>query len=71
VRNQAPHLHDPVAAATTHAIDNLIILLTEAKSYFAAGEDLAAIGTLVVSDEHAADLKAAFRLCQMQQRVRS
>lgn len=67
-RKAAPHLHDPVAAATVAAIDNLLKLLTEAKSYFTDGNNLAAYGTLVMFDDHAEDLRAAFRLCQMRQR---
>lgn len=67
----APHLEDPVAAATAQAIDNLLTLLTEAKAYFATGRNLAAIGTLVMFDDHAEDLRAAFRLCRMAQRRRS
>jgi len=65
---QAPHEADPVIGATVLAIDNLLKLLTEAKEYFAKGESLAAFGTLVLFDEHAEDLRAAFRLCRMQQR---
>ena len=68
LRTQAPHRHDPVALATTQAIDNLTTLLGEAKGYFAAGEKLAAYGTLIMFDDHAEDLKAAIRLCQMAQR---
>lgn len=70
LREATPHVHDPVATATVEAIDNLISLLTEAKGYFTAGNSLAALGTLVMFDEHAEDLKAAFRLCQMAQRRR-
>lgn len=68
IRNATPHIHDPIAAATVQAIDNLVKLLTEAKDYFTAGNSLAAFGTLVMFDEHAEDLKAAFRLCQIAQR---
>jgi methyl-accepting chemotaxis protein len=68
IRKAAPHVHDAIAAATVEAIDNLIRLLSEAKTYFAAGERLAAFGTLTMFDQHADDLRAAFRLCQMAQR---
>ncbi len=57
--------HDPVALATTEAIDNLITLLTEAKKNFAEGETLTAFGTLIMFEDHADDLKAAIRLCKM------
>lgn len=56
---------DPVALATTEAIDNLIALLTEAKTYYATGENGAAFGTLLMFEEYAADLNAAIRLCRM------
>ena len=59
---------DPVALATTETIDNLITLLTEAKQYFADGQHLAALGTLIMFEEHADDLNAAIRLCKMAQR---
>jgi len=68
VRQETPHRHDPIALATTQAIDNLITLLTEAKTYFAQADNLAAYGTLIMFDQHADDLKAAIRLCQMAQR---
>jgi septal ring factor EnvC (AmiA/AmiB activator) len=64
-RNAEPATADPVTLAATEAIDNLIALLTEAKNYFASGERLAGIGTLVMFDQHAEDLNAAFRLCKM------
>lgn len=65
VLNELPHQKDPVALATTEAIDNLITLLTEAKNYYATGENGAAFGTLIMFEEHAEDLNAAIRLCRM------
>lgn len=70
VRSGAPHARNHVASATVEAIDNLITLLSEAKNHLAAGEDAAACGTLMLFDEHAEDLKAAIRLCRMNQRRR-
>jgi hypothetical protein len=65
-RNEPPP--DPIARATTQAIDNLLTLLTEAKTYFGGGNNLGAYGTLIMFDDHADDLRAAFRLCKMSQR---
>ena len=44
------------------ALVQLIVTLKEAEEYLDAGEDLAAIGTLVNLDELVADLNAALRL---------
>lgn len=62
---------DPVAPAAMAAIDQLVVLLTEARAYLEAGEILAAIGTLVTFDEQAEDLRAAMRLLRMIARRRS
>lgn len=45
-----------------HAIAELTTMLSEADAYLAAGNDNAAIGTLLSFDESAADLKAAMQL---------
>src|SRR5262245_15199412 len=57
-RDAAPHLADPVMAATIMAIDNLLALLTEARKYLTDANKLSAIGTLAIFDEHAEDLRA-------------
>ena len=44
------------------ALLQLLMTLKEAQGYLDAGEDLAAIGTLVTLDELVADLNAALRL---------
>lgn len=61
---------DPVAIATIEAIDNLLALLLEAKTYLEGDQLLAALGTLQGFDHHADDLKAAIRLTLMSQRRR-
>jgi hypothetical protein len=61
-------IRDPITFATISAINNLITLLGEANAYFTEGNNLAALGTLVLFDEQAEDLRAAIRLCQMAQR---
>jgi hypothetical protein len=61
---------DPVSLAAEAAIDQIIGLLTEARVYLKAGETLAAIGTLVMFDDQADDLRAAMRLLRMIQRGR-
>jgi hypothetical protein len=59
---------DPVSLAATLAIDELLTLLAEARGYLGAGRTLAAIGTLVMFDDRAEDLRAAMRLLRMAQR---
>jgi len=44
------------------ALVQLIVTLKEAEGYLDAGQDLAAIGTLVSLDDLVADLNAALRL---------
>lgn len=61
---------DPVALAAMAAIDELLTLLGEARTYLTEGETRAAIGTLVVFDDRAEDLRAALRLLHMAQRRR-
>ena len=56
---------DPVHLAAEAAIDQLLTLLTEARSYLEQRETLAAIGTLVMFDDHADDVRAAMRLLRM------
>ncbi|MFI5322825.1 MAG: hypothetical protein ACHQ6U_04680 [Thermodesulfobacteriota bacterium] len=43
-------------------IDNLLTLLGEAEHYLALNNHLAALGTLIMFEDHAEDLKAAKRL---------
>jgi hypothetical protein len=62
--------HDPVALAATVAIDELLALLGEARSYLAGGETRAAIGTLLMFDDRAEDLRAALRLLRTANRRR-
>lgn len=50
------------ADAACHSIDRLQTILNEAQGYLITGNNLAAWGTLVLFDEAAEDLKAAFRL---------
>ncbi len=59
---------DPVALAAEAAIEQLVGLLTEARSYLENGDTLAAIGTLILFDDQADDLRAAMRLLRMLQR---
>jgi len=61
---------DPVSAAASAAIDQLMTLLGEARAYLDQGETLAAIGTLILFDDQAEDLRAATRLLRMAQRRR-
>jgi hypothetical protein len=61
---------DPVGIATIEAIDNLLALLLEAKTYLEGDQLLAALGTFQGFDHHADDLKAAIRLTLMSQRRR-
>lgn len=61
---------DPVALAAGAAIDQLVTLLSEARSYLQQGETRAAIGTLVTFDDQADDLRAAIRLLRMASRGR-
>ena len=56
---------DPVALAAEAAINQLVALLTEARCYLEAGEILAAIGTLIMFDDQADDLRAAMRLLRI------
>ncbi|MGH9808303.1 MAG: hypothetical protein ACRD9W_13770 [Terriglobia bacterium] len=49
-------------AALEVALVQLLMTLKEAQAYLDAGEDLAAIGTLVTLDDPVADLNAALRL---------
>ncbi|MGC2468014.1 MAG: hypothetical protein WA517_22680 [Candidatus Acidiferrum sp.] len=49
-------------AALEVALVQLMMTLKEAQDYLDAGEDLAAIGTLVTLDELVADLNATLRL---------
>jgi hypothetical protein len=59
---------DPTLFTAMIAIDNLLALLQEARKYVIEGNGLAALGTLIMFDEHAADLKAAIRFLQMERR---
>jgi len=61
---------DPVALAAEAAINQLVALLTEARAYLETGERLAALGTLIMFDEQADDLRAAIRLLRMENRRR-
>lgn len=56
---------DPVANTARAAIDQLTRLLSEARGYLEAGENRAAIGTLVSFDDQVEDLRAAIRLLRM------
>jgi hypothetical protein len=49
-------------AAFDVALNEFIRTLKEAQDYLGGGDDLAAIGTLVLFDEQAEDVKAALRL---------
>jgi len=49
-------------AAFDLALNQLVITLREAQEFLAAGEDGAAIGTMLMFDDEAEDLKAALRL---------
>ncbi len=53
---------EPFRTVFDLALDRLLISLKEAQSYLAAGNDLAAIGTLHNLDELHADIQAALRL---------
>lgn len=55
----APHLRNAIGTAAVEAIDNLVVLLQEARDSFAAGERPAAASALAMFDEHADDLRAA------------
>lgn len=59
---------DPVSLAAIDAVNELATLLKEARSYLVEGETLAAIGTLVMFDDRAEDLRAALRLLRMARR---
>jgi stage V sporulation protein SpoVS len=61
---------DPVALAAESAINQLVALLTEARSYLEQGNNLAAIGTLIMFDDQSEDLRAAIRLLRMAHRGR-
>jgi hypothetical protein len=50
------------ADTATYAIDNLLEILNDSRAYLIGGNDLAAWGTLLMFDDHAADLNAAIRL---------
>ena len=56
---------DPVALAAEAALNQLIGLLTEARSYLEQCNSLATIGTLVTFDDQAEDVRAAVRLLRM------
>ena len=49
-------------AALDFALDEFIRTLKEAQDYLGGGDDLAAIGTLLLFDQQAEDVKAALRL---------
>jgi stage V sporulation protein SpoVS len=61
---------DPFTLTAAAAINQLVALLAEARTYLDQGEALAAIGTLVMFDDHAEDVRAAIRTLQMAQRRR-
>lgn len=61
---------DPVALAAEAATNQLVALLTEARSYLEQGNNLAAIGTLIMFDDQSEDLRAAIRLLRMANRRR-
>lgn len=49
-------------------LDALIVTLKEAQEYLGAGEDGAAIGTLIALEDQYADLQAALRLFRSHRR---
>ena len=49
-------------AALDFALDEFIRTLKEAQDYLGGGDDLAAIGTLLLFDQQAEDVKASLRL---------
>ena len=49
-------------AALDFALDEFITTLKEAQDYLGGGDDLAAIGTLLLFDQQAEDVKSALRL---------
>jgi len=49
-------------AALDFALDEFIRTLKEAQDYLGGGDDLADIGTLLLFDQQAEDVKAALRL---------
>ena len=61
---------DPYTLTAAAAINQLVALLAEARTYLDQGETLAALGTLVMFDDHAEDVRAAIRTLQMAQRRR-
>jgi hypothetical protein len=59
---------DPTLFTALIAIDNIVALLKEARQYVIGGNKLAALGALIMFDEHAADLRAAIRFLQVERR---
>lgn len=58
----SPVVTQPFSAAFDFALNEFIRTLKDAQDYLGAGDDLAAIGTLVLFDEQTEDVKAALRL---------
>ena len=67
-----PPPDDPVAFAATLAVNNLVHLLDDVRTYLKDGDNLAAIGALIMFDDHAEDVRAArsaFRFrCELRDR---
>ena len=61
---------DPTLFVAMIAIDNIIALLEDARRYVFEGNRLATLGTLIMFDEQAADLKAAIRFLQIERRIK-
>ena len=58
----SPVVTQTFRAAFDFSLNEFIRTLKEAQDYLGGGDDLAAIGTLVLFDEQAEDVKAALRL---------
>jgi hypothetical protein len=67
-QKQHPAADDPVLIAASEAIGNMIALLTEAQNYLQQGERLCVIGTMIMFEDHAEDVRAAVRIIRMQRR---
>lgn len=67
-QKQHPAAHDPVLIAASEAIGNMIALLTEAQNYLQQGERLCVIGTMIMFEDRAEDVRAAVHMIRMQRR---
>ncbi len=67
-QKQHPAADDPVLIAASEAIGNMIALLTDAQNYLRQGERLCVIGTMIMFEDYAEDVRAAVRMIRMQRR---